>query len=798
MSQEPPTVGAAESQVDKSAMTTGEPEPAVGQGLDKSPTSPKLDDDSQVALSLEAEAKKAQDAPAPRPVVFKTLMGISIEGLNLPGIRPSAKADLETAPAEHGTNGTLPESPVSKDASKLPEIVEARVASPHPGDEREVTGLLDEVAQALNVQASEYRDRARGRLPGMPTVASAPGAGANANSNSNAAVGQAQAEFEDPDDDGAVLTPAVISVVDGTEDEILVGTDASDEATVATGSVQAPGVPPGHAATTKPFDSKSTKVPPVPGMGFASSSPLQPVGPPPGVAAARPTTPGAGLALPSSGRVRLPSPVPGMSVPGLPGPSGGRATLPPGTMSPFTGARLSSHDLTATSPSTPISLGSARRPSGAVSVSTGRRSGRASTTRGNARPTDPVGRPAARSPLPAILTAHVRLATVNLAGLVALTFAGGLLVGMLVWRGQGRNERIEPVPSPRTMTSIPSSASVVAEPVVEVAKPAVVPSSGTAPAAQPPVVVPTPAATAAVVVGAAVLGATAASPAAAAGPAAGSTPRAPGAKDSVVAPLPPKSEVLDSTAETTGVLNGGKVAATATLRLPRPRRPVTVTPGDVGAPSGSTPVASVKTAPVSPPAMTTKSPAALPPAAAAATKTAPGAVAKAAVSPPAVTAKSPAAPPPAVTATATKTAPGAVAKAAVSPPAVTAKSPAAPPPAATATATKTAPGAVAKAAVSPPAMTAKSPAAPPAATATKTAPGAVARAAVSPTAMTAKSPAAPPPAPAAATIKTVGGPPPPARSPAAPTAKPIATDAVAAKAATKAKAKAAWHDPFAD
>jgi hypothetical protein len=78
--------------------------------------------------------------------------------------------------------------------------------------------------------------------------------------------------------------------------------------------------------------------------------------------------------------------------------------------------------------------------------------------RGDTRTTEPLAPPkggllSSLPELPEVLTAHVKLATVSLAGLIAVTFAGGLLVGMLVWRGQGRVDQTV------TRRGVPAAAS---------------------------------------------------------------------------------------------------------------------------------------------------------------------------------------------------------------------------------------------------------------------------------------------------------------------------------------------------
>ena len=315
MSQEPPSVRAAESDQNESAMPAGAPEPADGRDAEGSQAKAgAADDDSLEAILLQAGAKPAEPTRA-RPTTFKTLMGIGIEGLKLPGFghraeeaSPVAASSSEEPATSGATEAPAPilEEPVLEPI--LEPILEAKAASAQPAGERQVGSLLDEVAQALNVQATEYRDRARGRLPGMP--GGTQGAGAQAADFNGASIGGVQAEFEDPEEDQNGLTPAVISVVDDAdEDKIGLVGDAADEPT-SVGMNPMLDLPSVLTTATKPSDRKSVSLPPVPGLTAAPAA--LPVGPPPGAPTRPTTTPIGGLALPSSsGRVRLPSPAPG-------------------------------------------------------------------------------------------------------------------------------------------------------------------------------------------------------------------------------------------------------------------------------------------------------------------------------------------------------------------------------------------------------------------------------------------------------------------------------------------------------
>ena len=367
------------------------------------------------------------------------------------------------------------------------------------------------------------------------------------------------AEFEDPDEgQNTSLTPGIISVVEDDRGSAVQAEDVTSK--ISSGPtpsiliVPPPGAvaPTPRAAEQRPTDNRPTlKMPPVPGISAAPAS--QAVSRPPGVGP-RPSTPVSGLSLTTSGRVRLPTPGPVPGTPGLPLPSG-RLTLPPGTMiNPLAVAR-STGDLTDTMPATPISIESSRRNTAGVSI--GRGSGRVST-RANSRVTEPVIRVnrSSMSTVTTLMQAHVKLATLNLAGLIGVTFLGGLFVGMLVWRGQGRSEstgtaRVAAAPSASTVDLAAGSAR---------------PQAGS----------PNPAAVSALAGAAAAVVAT---------PAGKGTPEATGTiaplasgSEPVVAPLPsPGAAEPDAPG-----ISARKVPAASARLAARPRRPAPVASGSLG------------------------------------------------------------------------------------------------------------------------------------------------------------------------------------------------------------------------
>ncbi|MES1206409.1 MAG: hypothetical protein ABUS79_10770 [Pseudomonadota bacterium] len=496
---------AAPGEGDGGASAAGAPELAK-------PEAAESYDDSLEAILLQAGARPPEPTAA-KALGSKTLMGIGLEGLNLAASRAPAEAKADS-PAE-AAGGVDTNKATERNSDGVD--VDVRLPPGLPSDDKQVSSLLDEVAEALNVQASEYRDRARGRLPGMPAPAQPP-------FPARLDAGGTEPEFEDPDDVDTALTPGGIPVVDDSHEPAdinLGGTpevhnEDEDEAAVLS--------PAGLPGSGKTRDGRSLSIPPPPGLSLGASIP--PLGPPPGVPV-RAQTPSSGLSPTGAGRLRLPTPLPGSPNRTLPPPPSGRLTLPIGTMAPA--LTPSVVDLTATSPSTPISLEASRRISAGLAAATTSGSGRVSS-RNNARVTEPVMRGQASAlsvaNLPVVLAAQVKIATLSLAGLIALTFAGGLFVGMLVWRGQGRTE---------AMTAARTSPAGTSAPPV-------------APAHTAPVQAPTPAA---------------AAPASPANPVVAEP-----AADSVVAPAAADSE---------GVKQPARRLQTAAVRIaPRPRRP---TPG---------------------------------------------------------------------------------------------------------------------------------------------------------------------------------------------------------------------------
>ena len=226
----------------------------------------------------------------------KTLLGIGASGLPLPPRSGNSSAS-------GGDEQTFSVEDVFDDEGTAVSSIKAngRPRGAKGGDDQ-VDDLLDEVAEALNTQASSH-DSTVGALPGKPVPTARPirtDLGA-------AGRGGDEFEFEDPDDG-----PTTLNVHGGDGEDVDIGGDDDDEAVVL-----------GPAKVPRSLPARL----PSPAAG-ASANAAAP--------AAKTATPFSGLAAatlpsfpaPASGRSRMPTPGPGQAL-GLPPP--GRAGLPPGT-----------------------------------------------------------------------------------------------------------------------------------------------------------------------------------------------------------------------------------------------------------------------------------------------------------------------------------------------------------------------------------------------------------------------------------------------------------------------------------
>lgn len=291
---------------------------------------------------------------------------------------------------------------------------------PPPGDEKPVGDLLHEVAEALNVQATESNERAIGRAPDTnaaglpPAVASTP-----------LVAKSREFEFEDPEDGPTTLNSteqangiiAAAATAGRDEDEEAVVLGPAKRRGDSRPNSSLPGAP---ARATLP-------APPMPGSRAPGQSWPHRVTPFAGLPA--PTLPM--FSAPGSGRARLPTPAPGH--PALvPSPASGRSTLPLGSPPTATTDAASSAGL-----GLPDSSRRTTRVSGPLAplgASGGADASEARHRFGLGIVAEPFN--AALSSASTVLKKDVRFRLASLAAIVVVTFVGGILVGRSVVGGK--------------------------------------------------------------------------------------------------------------------------------------------------------------------------------------------------------------------------------------------------------------------------------------------------------------------------------------------------------------------------
>jgi hypothetical protein len=314
-------------------------------------------------------------------------------------------------------------------------------------DDRPVGDLLDEVADALKVQAAESRERAIGRAPEASAPGHVPGP-----AKTPVVAKSTEFEFEDPEDGPTTLNStdeangliaAAASNRDEDEEAVVLG-----PATRRGDSHPNSSLPGGAARATLP-------APPMPGTRVPGAN-LR-------------ATPFAGLpaptlpvfAAPPSGRVRLPTPAPGHPM-GVPTPGSGRSAVssgspPAGTpdAGALSGFGLSESSRRITRASGPgLTLGAG--PAGAASeASAGHRA--------LGLVAEPLS--AALSSASTILKKDVRFRLASLAAIVLVTFVGGLLIGRAALSGKEPEAQptvaraADPVPAPAPTKDLAKSAA---------------------------------------------------------------------------------------------------------------------------------------------------------------------------------------------------------------------------------------------------------------------------------------------------------------------------------------------------
>jgi hypothetical protein len=315
---------------------------------------------------------------------------------------------------------------------------------PLAGDDRPVGDLLDEVADALKVQAAESRERAIGRAP----EASAPGHARGA-ANTPVVAKSTEFEFEDPEDGPTTLNSTdeangLIAAAASNRDE--------DEEAVVLGPATRRGDSHPNASLPGGTTRATLPAPPMPGTRVPGSN-LR-------------ATPFAGLPAPTlpvfpappSGRVRLPTPAPGHPT-GVPAPGSGRSAVSAGSPPAGTpdAAALSGFGLPESSRRT------ARASVAGLALGAGTASEGSARHRALGLVAEPLS--AALSSASTILKKDVRFRLASLAAIVLVTFAGGLLIGRAALRGKEPEAQpavaraADPVPPPAPAKDLANGAA---------------------------------------------------------------------------------------------------------------------------------------------------------------------------------------------------------------------------------------------------------------------------------------------------------------------------------------------------
>jgi len=394
--------------------------------------------EASISKTLEAILSKSDDEESPfgatgQGVGTKTLLGMSAADL------------LPRGPSHGGDDGhdgidIKSEDPVSGVTidDLFPEQ-EPAVAKPRASDDTQVGTLLDEVAEALNVQAAASRQRALGRASGAPARRLKPKPD--------------ELEFEDPDDGPTSLNAKGDA---GGDDRDVGGSSATDddEEAVVLGPARNSGAHAVAAASdARAAESDATR--PLPG----TRKPTPFAGLPSATLPTFPTPPG--------GRSRLPTPAPGQARSTLPPgrPSGAHPTLD-GASPTATASGRDSSRRTLPRGSTPASGLNRLEGSGAVVESLAASAMNTAST---------------------FLKKDLRLKQASLAAIVVVTFVGGMLLGGL--RGGSAKvgsevAGVKPAPESAAPAAAPAPRPVVAAPV------AVPPPAPSNPVESPPAAIP--------------------------------------------------------------------------------------------------------------------------------------------------------------------------------------------------------------------------------------------------------------------------------------------------------------------
>ena len=522
-------------------------------------------DDDEVPLTGDATGRPSGGTG--KGLGSHTLLGLGGYGsAKLPGVTPVEVVDDAAGPSisvdtmfddpEDLLRGKAMAPPVGPaDLEGRVEIEREEAAGEKVGD------LLDEVAQALNVQAAETRDRAIGRIPSPG--ANAPGA---RGSMKTPLVRTAEEfEFEDPDDGPTTLNAGdgKLEAAAGQRAQADEDGEEDDEESVVLGpGVRSEGKREARLTGSHPGASLA-------GTGGRTTLPI-PAVPMPGSAAAgssRPTraTPFAGLPAatlptfpaPGSGRTRLPTPAPGTAALGVAAATGaGRSSPPQGAPQ---GATLTARDESPGAMLVDAPVG--RRSAGRISAPSGTLAAAESSGRSGAvEEPHPSALSSARVILEqALLRKELKFRPISIGAIALGVFVGGLFIGHSLIKGSPEATSSASSAAPASGTAPAVAASRPADPaVIAPVAPAVPPNPATKPA------------TAAVV---------------------NEVP-----KNTVAAPAAnPNGAVIDSPPVGTAQMQFDEQPT----RKRRPHRAVTVSTDDLDIPSASKRVASVAPPPVS-------------------------------------------------------------------------------------------------------------------------------------------------------------------------------------------------------
>jgi len=318
----------------------------------------------------------------------KTLLGLGASGLPLPPRAPARPAKLSDD--EHSFSV---EDVFDDEGTAVSSVQANGKGRSLKGSDDQVGDLLDEVAEALNVQAATQAstvDSTVGALPGMPVPPARP-IRTDVAARRGGDDGE-EFEFEDPDDGPTTLN----AHGEANSEDVDIGTDDDDEAVVL-GPAKLPAARPASVTSRLPAPAAVAAGP----TGVKRATPF----------AGLPVATLPSFPAPASGRSRLPTPGPAQAL-GLPPP--GRTGPPGGT--PVNGV-----------PEVPGQADSGRRSSSGRAVAGSEKSAGHHATAAVMESLSSAVESAA-----VVLKKDVKFRVASLGGVVLGTFVVGLLIGRAV------------------------------------------------------------------------------------------------------------------------------------------------------------------------------------------------------------------------------------------------------------------------------------------------------------------------------------------------------------------------------